>query len=231
METVRKKSSVRAMFALGIVAVSAVAIACAPPPSAPSGPTTTTTTTTTSTTLPWSTPTGVWTNFNLTCYVNVLGTNYTFPQSASVNADAPATAAAGSTFYMTLAPGVFTAPTNVQGFDLTGIQNFTIRFPISPNMQVLDTVLSAGISIGGGIPNVSVANGLITYTVPGPFPAGQPVQMPKVRLLVKAIGTPGTTIQTKMTNLSNVATFTVGSVDVICYPDNANLTFWTTAII
>lgn len=228
MESVRRKSSVRALFALGIVAVSALALACAP--QTPSGPPATTTTTTTSTTLPWSTPTGVWTGFNLTCYVNVLGTNYTFPQSASVNVDAPASVAAGSTFFMTVAPGPFTSPTNVQGFDLTGIQNFTIRFPISPNLQVLDTVLSAGINIGTGYPNVSVANGLITYTVPGPFVAGQTVQMPKVRLEVKAIGTPGSTIQTKMTNLSNVATFTVGAVDVICYPDNPNLIFWTTTI-
>ena len=228
METVSRKSSGRALLAIGAVGLAVLALACAPQPGgvAPS-----TTTTTTSTTLPWSTPTGQWTNFTMTCYVNVFGTNYTFPQNASVNVEAPATVAAGSTFNITVAPGEFIVPTDVQGNALTAIQGFTIRFPLSPNVQFVDSVMSAGINMGPGYPSLKIEGGFMVYRVPGPFVPGSTVQMPKNRLTFTATGPVGSTIQTKMATLSNQAVFGLGAVDDVCYPDNPNLVFWTTTIV
>ena len=228
MGSVRRNSSGRALLALGAVGLSVLALACAPQTG---GAPASTTTTTTSTTLPWSTPTGQWTNFTMTCYVDVFGTNYTFPQSASVNVEAPATVSAGQTFNITVAPGSFNVPTDVQGTALTAIQAFTIRFPLSPNVQFVDSVMSAGINMGPGYPSLTVEGDSMVYRVPGPFVPGSTVQMPKNRLTLKATGPVGSTIQTKMTTLSNVANFGIGTIDDVCYLDNPNLVFWTTTIV
>jgi hypothetical protein len=229
MEPDRRRSSVRAAFAVAVVGVSAVVMACAPPTTPGGGGTTTTTTT--STTLPWSEPTGVWTYFDMTCSVPVLGTTYTFPQSASVNVEAPATVAQGSTFDMMVAPGVFQVPTAVQGFNLVNLTNFTIRFPLSPNVTLVDTVMSAGINMGPGYPSVTKVGTDLIYKVPGPLAPGALVQLPKVRLTVTASGPVGSTIVTKLTTLSNVANFGVATVTDTCRPNNTALTFWTTTIV
>ena len=227
MVSVQRKVSARALLAVGAVGLSLLALACAPQTS---GPPPSTTTTTTSTTLPWSTPTGVWTSFNLTCHVNVLGADYTFPQSASVNVDAPATVSAGQVFDATVAPGPFNVPTQVQGYALTDIHAFTIRFPLSPNVQFVDSVMSAGINMGPGYPSLSVEGGYLVYRVPGPFVPGSTVQMPKDRLTFKGIGPSGSSVQTQMASLTNVANFGIGTVDDVCYPNDPNLVFWTTTI-
>jgi hypothetical protein len=222
-------SGVSALAVIGAVGLALVAMACAPPATT-SGPPRTTTTTSTTSTLPWSTPTGQWTDFSMTCAVNVLGTYYTFPQDASVNVDAPSTVTAGQTFTATVAPGLFNVPTSVQGYALTGIKSFTIKFPLSPNVQFVDSVLSAGINMGPGYPSVTLSGTDLIYKVPGPLAPGAAVQMPKVRLTLKATGAPGSTIQTRLSSLSNTATFALGSVDDSCHLDDPNLVFWTTAI-
>ncbi len=215
------------MFTGGVVGLCLLALACAPQPGAAP---VATTTTTTSTTLPWSTPTGQWTNLDLTCNVYVLGAYYSFPQYASVNVDAPATVNAGETFDMTVAPGPFIVPSEVQGYALQAVRGFTIRFPLSPNVEFVDSVMSAGIDMGPGYPSLKIEGNQIVYRVPGPFVPGATVQMPKVRLTFTATGAPGSTIQTSMNQLTNVADFALGSVDSACYPNNSNLVFWVTTI-
>ncbi|MCZ7627928.1 MAG: hypothetical protein M5U19_01985 [Microthrixaceae bacterium] len=163
------------MAVIGVVTASLVMAACAPKPSNPG----VTTTTTTSTTLPWSEPTGVWTPFSMTCSVNVLGTNYYFPQDASVNVEAPLTVAQGETFDMMVAPGPFVIPSNVQGYNLSSMSSVTIRFPLSSNVQFVDSVMSAGINMGPGYPSLTISGTDMLYRGPGPSSPAQPCRCPR----------------------------------------------------
>jgi hypothetical protein len=55
--------------------------------------------------------------------------------------------------------------------------------------------------------------------------------MPRVRIKLKATGLPGSTIQTSMNSLYNVAQFEAGAVGNSCWPINAGQIFSTTAIL
>lgn len=223
----KKNVSVKVMLAIG-TAVAALAIAaCAPEPGGPAEPTTSTTTTST---MPWSEPVGVWTPFNMTCSANVAGTDYPFLQPASVNVEAPALVNQGDSFFATVAPGPFVVPANVQGFDVTSMSAVAIRFPISPNAQFQDSVLSAGLLIGTGIPSVKIEGNFLVYRVPGPLAAGATIQMPKVRVKFKATGAPGSTIEFRMTNMTAVAKVGVFDIPNNCTPNSPNPLFWSTSI-
>jgi hypothetical protein len=225
MGSVTRIISVRSMLAVGTVLVSALVVACAPQPGGTPGPTTTT-----STTLPWSEPTGVWTSFNMTCAAEVLGTSYPFAQAASVNVEAPLTVQQGDTFDMMVAPGPFVVPTNVQGFDLSSMSSVTIRFPLSPNAQFVDSVMSAGINMGPGYPSLTIVGTDMVYRVPGPLVPGSTVQMPKVRVTLTATGAPGSTIEVRKTALSSVANVSGFAVPSTCVPNAPNPLFWATTI-
>jgi hypothetical protein len=227
MDSVRRKSAVRTRLIVAVAGLSALALACAPQTYGPPG---TTTTTTTTSTIPWSDPVGVWSYFDLTCSVNVSGTYYTYPQSASVNVEAPSVVSPGETFDMMIAPGPFVVPTNVQGYSLVDLRGFQIRFPMSPNMTLVDSVMSAGINMGPGYPSFKLQGGYLVYTVPGPLAPGSTVQLPKVLLTVTA-GASGTSIDLTMNRLTNVANFGAASVGSACYPNDPNLLFWTVWII
>ncbi|UDY34541.1 hypothetical protein [Dermatobacter hominis] len=206
MVMMKKSGVARAALAACAAAVVAVGVACAPEPAGPGGGGGTTTTTTTSTTIPFSQPTGgVWTNFTMACTAFTPVGNFPFNQSASVNVTAPPSAPQGSEFYMMVTPGPFIPPVEVSGYSLSSMVGMTIRFPLSPNMQLLDTVLSSSINAGSGMPSVKVEGTDLVYRVPGPFIPGQEIQMPQVRLQVKATGPVGSTIQTKLTSMSSVA--------------------------
>ena len=205
MVMMKKFGKTRAVLAAGAIALAVVAVACAPEPSGPGGGGTTTTTTT-STTIPFTAPTGgVWTGFTMACTAYTPVGNFPFNQSASVNVTAPPSVPQGSEFYMMVTPGPFIPPVEVSGYTLTSMVGMTIRFPLSPNMQLLDTVLSSSINAGTGYPSVKVEGTDLVYRVPGPFVPGQEIQMPQVRLQVKATGPVGSTIQTKLTSMSTVA--------------------------
>jgi hypothetical protein len=226
----RRRKSVRAHLAVAVAGLCAVALACAPQTGG-GGPPRSTTTTTTTSTIPWSEPVGLWTYFDLTCSVNVYGTYYTFPQTASVNVEAPYVVSQGETFDMMVAPGPFIVPTNVQGYSLVDLRAFQIRFPMSPNMTLVDSVMSAGNNMGPGYPSFSLQGDFLVYTVPGPFVPGSEVQLPKVRLTVTATGPSGSTIETRMDRLTNVANFGVTTVGSGCYPNDPDPLFWSTAIL
>ena len=173
MDELRRSVSVRVMAAIGVAVVAAVAVACAPNPNDPG-----TTTTTTSTTMPWSDPVGVWSHFTMPCNANVFGMPQPFSQSASINVEAPVSVKQGATFEMMVAPGPFIIPVNVSGYDLASLSDVAIRFPVSPNAQFVDSVLSAGKNMGPGYPSVKMAGTDLVYRVPGPFTPGATVQMP-----------------------------------------------------
>ena len=75
-------------------------------------------------------------------------------------------------------------PVEVQSYQITSMVGMTIKFPLSQNMQLVDTVLSSSINAGAGMPSVKVEGTDLVYRVPGPFVPGQEVQMPQVRLQV-----------------------------------------------
>lgn len=225
MGSMKRVGAGRLALAMGAVAITGLMASCAPEPTGPPAPTTTT-----STTLPWSDPVGTWTWFNLGCSVNVLGTNYPFSQAASVNIEAPHVVAQGETFNVMLAPGPFVIPTNVQGFDLTGLSAVTIRFPLSPNVEFVDSVMSAGINMGPGYPGVRKEGTDLVYNVPGPFAPGATVQMPKVRVTLKATGAAGSAVQFRLASLSSVASVGAITVPNVCTPPAPNPLLWSIAI-
>lgn len=218
----------RAWAGVGLVAaLSLLAMACVQPSSGPAGPTTTT-----STTLPWSPPTGPqWFGFSLTCNFYVGGQWYNFPEYPTVHIQAPDQVVEGEQFYLTITPGTFNVPTVVQGFALEHLRWMTIRYPMPLNVDFVDSVMSAGIDMGPGYPSLSVEGDYLVYRVPGPFEPGATVQMPKVRLELQATGVPGSTIETRMQSLSNVAQFALGSVSNTCGHDDPDRVFTTTEII
>lgn len=225
MKSVKKLVSLKSIVVIAAVATAVLVVGCAPNPDDPNA-----TTTTTSTTMPWSDPTGVWTYFSMTCNANVFGTLYAFPQNASVNVEAPASVRQGTTFDMMVAPGPFVIPTNVSGYDLSAMSAVAIRFPLSPNVQFVDSVMSAGKNMGDGYPSLTIEGTDMVYRVPGPFTPGATVQMPKVRLTFKATGAPGSTIEVRMTSLSSTASVSIIGVPNTCTPNAPNPLFWATTI-
>ena len=226
----RRKFS--AAVLVGAVTMSVVAVACVAPQGGGGdpGPTTTSTTTTTSSTIPYTPPTGLWFPLNLTCYFNVFGSFYNFAQSAYVNVEAPATVNPGQQFDITLTPGTFNVPAVVQGYSINTVDSFTIRFPMPANVQFVDSLMSSGFNMGSGYPSLTVDSGYLVYTVPGPFVPGTVVQMPKDRLTFQAIGASGSTIETRLETISNIARFDLGSVGNTCYPAVSLQLFTTTTI-
>lgn len=217
--SVKKSGSIRAALAVGVVAVAAVAGACAPNPVEP---------TTTTSTIPWETPVGQWTGFTMSCEADVFGTKYPFGQAASVNLNTPSTVAQGETFTMVVAPGPFVIPTNVSGYDLSAMSDITIRFPLSPNLTWVDGVMSASTNTGTGYPSIGFDGTDVVYKVPGPFTPGTTVQMPLVKLKVTASGPVGSTAEVRMRSLSATATVAIIGVQSVCTPPNQ--VYGTTAI-
>ncbi len=229
MKSMQTRFTARAQLGvLGVAAVCLLAMACAAPSGGSAGPTTTTTT---STTFPWSPPTGVWFGLNMTCSFYVLGNYYSFPQSATVNIEAPATVNAGENFDIWVSPGEFTVPTVVQGYTVKSLKWMTIRYPLPSNVEFVDSVMSAGIDSGTGYPSLKIENGYMVYRVPGPFAPGATVQMPKDRLTFTATGLPGSTIETRMSTLANTAVFDLASVTSTCFPDIPGQVFTSTEIV
>ncbi len=218
MQMTKRMGLTRSVLVAGAAVIALVVVACAPQPTGPAGPTTTTTT---STTLVFQQPTGgSWTGFNMGCSANVYGQYFPFNQPASVNITAPASVSQGSTFFMMVTPGTFIVPIGVQGYYLTNMVGMTIRFPLSPNMQVVDTVMSSSVNAGDGYPSVTVEGTDLVYRVPGPFQPGVEIQMPQVRVEAKAIGAPGSVIQVRLASLGGVAYVGPIHVPTYCTPPN-----------
>jgi hypothetical protein len=94
----------------------------------------------------------------------------------------------------------------------------------------VDAAMTSGTNMGPGYPSFSVDAGQMIYRVPGPFAPDSSVQLPAIRLTAEATGAVGSTIETKMTNLLNVAQFEVTHVGPSCIPNVCDIEFATTTI-
>jgi len=224
MSMAKKFVSAKAIVAGVAVVSSALLFACAPG-SGTAGPTTTT-----STTLPWSDPVGEWSDFYMSCSVTVLGQKFYFDQDASVNVLAPHTVQQGETFFATMAPGPFIAPTTVSGYTVSSLRGVTIRFPLSPSVELVDSVMTAGIDSGPGYPSLTVQGDDLVYRVPGPIQPGVEIQMPAVRLELTATGNPGDSIDFRMKSFGSVARVSGVDVPSGCAPYEPNPLFFSTVI-
>jgi hypothetical protein len=185
--------------------VPLVALACTPTGGGGGGVYIPPTTTTTSTTFPWTDPPpqDEW-DFDMNCSVYVANAYHPFPQSASVFVQQPDFVSQGQDFETVVWPGTFIVPFNVDGYPVKNLVHFEIGFVLSPNVQFLDSIMSAGINDGPGYPSLKVQGGLLIYSVPGPFTPGDTVQLPAVHLTFKATGPVSGSILTKMKYLKNV---------------------------
>jgi dehydratase len=140
----------------------------------------------------------------------------------SVQADAPATVAAGATFEVTLAPDPMAVPASAGGYSVNNLRNLALKVPVPQNSTYRSATLTGGSNLGSGTPTVTQADGVVTVTVPGPLAAGATVQLPALHLTLAASGDPGTTIDTHLSGTSYDdpgLTFTA-SVKVGLFPVN-----------
>jgi dehydratase len=131
-----------------------------------------------------------------------IGAPQQIPLQTSIDATAPATAAAGQTFEATLAPEPMTVPAEAGGFRVNNLRNLTMRVPVPQGATFASATLTGGSNLGTGIPTVSQADNVVTVTVPGLLTGGSTIQLPVLHLNLTASGAPGTTIATKLAGTS-----------------------------
>ena len=121
----------------------------------------------------------------------------------TVQADAPAATAAGSTFEATLAPDPTAVPSEAGGYAINNLRNLTLRMPVPAGSTYQSVTITGGSNLGTGIPSVAQANNVVTLTVPGPLSAGTTFQLPAVHLNLTASGAAGSTIDTRLAGTSH----------------------------
>jgi dehydratase len=70
--------------------------------------------------------------------------------STSIQADAPATAGAGATFDVTLAPDAMTVPTTAGGYAVNNLRTLVLRVAVPQGASVRSATLSGGSNLGSG---------------------------------------------------------------------------------
>ena len=169
-----------------------------------------------------------------------IGSPTQFTLDSTIQADAPATVAAGATFDVTLAPDPLVVPTQTAGYNVNELKDLTLQIPVPANSTYQAATLSGGSNLGNGTPTVDEADNVVTVTVPGPLAGGSTVQLPVLHLTLVASGAAGTTIETHVAGTSyidpgmrftanvQVSFFTV-DVPTSCFANPAP-TFTTTTI-
>jgi dehydratase len=169
-----------------------------------------------------------------------LGSPQQLTIDASVQADAPATVAAGSTFEVVLTTDPMTVPASAGGYSVVFIRDLRLTVPVPAGSTYGSATLTGGSGLGTQQPTTSVADGVVTVTVPGPIAGGATFQLPTLHLTLTATGATGTTIDTSLggTSYANpgltfTATVSLGffglDVPTSCYP-NPSPTLTSTAI-
>lgn len=120
----------------------------------------------------------------------------------SVQADAPATVAAGASFEATLAPDPMTVPAEAGGYAVNKLTNLRLHVPVPAGSTFQSATLTGGSNLGNGVPTVSQADNLVTVTVPGPIAGGATFQLPALHLTLTATGEAGTAIETRLKGTS-----------------------------
>jgi dehydratase len=120
------------------------------------------------------------------------------PLTTSIQAEAPATVAAGGTFEASLAPDPITVPPQAGGFAVNKLTNLVLKVPVPQGSTFQAASLTGGSNLGSGIPTVSQADNVVTVTVPGPLAGGSTFQLPVLHLTLTASGAPGTQVETRL---------------------------------
>jgi len=120
----------------------------------------------------------------------------------SVQADAPATVAAGAAFEAVLAPDPTTVPPDAGGYAINRLENLVLRVPVPQGATYQSATLTGGSNLGTGIPRVAQAGGIVSVTVPGPLAGGSTFQLPALHLSLTASGAAGSTIETRLAGSS-----------------------------
>jgi dehydratase len=121
--------------------------------------------------------------------------------ATSIQADAPATVAAGGTFEAVLAPDSMTVPAEAGGYKVNKLQNAVLKVPVPAGSTLQSATLTGGSNLGSP-PSVSVASNVVTVKVPGPLAGGSTIQLPALHLVLTASGGSGTTIATRLAGTS-----------------------------
>jgi dehydratase len=133
-----------------------------------------------------------------------VGSPTQFTLDSTIQADAPATVAAGATFEATLAPDALVVPTQTAGYNVNELKDLTLQIPVPANSTYQAATLTGGSNLGTGTPTVDEADNVVTVTVPGPLAGGSTVTLPVLHLTLVASGAAGTTIETHLAGTSYI---------------------------
>jgi dehydratase len=133
-----------------------------------------------------------------------VGSPTQFTLDSTIQADGPASVAAGATFDVTLAPDALVVPTQTAGFNVNELKNLSLQIPVPANSTYQAATLSGGSNLGKGTPTVEEADNVVTVTVPGPLAGGSTVTLPVLHLTLVASGAAGTTIETHLAGTSYI---------------------------
>lgn len=138
----------------------------------------------------------------------------------AVQAEAPATVAAGAEFEVTVATDPMTVPAEAGGYSVKKLSGVTQLVPVPAGATFVSASLSGGSGLGDAAPTISESNGVVTVKVPGPIAGGATFQMPVVHLTLIASGAVDSTIETHLGGSSYTdpgLTFTA-TVQVVFFP-------------
>jgi dehydratase len=133
-----------------------------------------------------------------------IGSPTQFTLDSTIQADAPATVAAGATFEATLAPDAMVVPSQTAGYNVNELKDLTLQIPVPANSTYQAATLTGGSNLGTGTPTVDEADNVVTVTVPGPLAGGSTVTLPVLHLTLVASGAAGTTIETHLAGTSYI---------------------------
>jgi dehydratase len=120
----------------------------------------------------------------------------------SIQADAPATAAAGSDFEATLSPDPMVVPTEAGGFKVTSLSGMRLLVKVPANSTLKSATLTGGSGLGNGTPTAVQIGDNVNVNVPGPITGGATIQLPVLHLTLTASGAAGSTVETKLSGSS-----------------------------
>lgn len=106
------------------------------------------------------------------------------PQTASltqtVDATAPATVAPGGALDVVVDPAPSTVPTEVAGYEVKEVKDFTLKVPVSANSTLTGVDLTGGSGLGPNPPAWSESGGVVIVTFSGPMAGGSAFELPTV---------------------------------------------------
>lgn len=163
----------------------------------------------------------VTTTVNFDCQANpnhILLPTTTGPFTADYQAVAPESVPRNTTFsdYVTGKPFRFSGAASSNG-RITKISAMVWKVAVPANATLLSHSISNWSNLGAGTPTSTVSGGAIVVTMPGPMLPDVDIQVPTVKMDLKATGAVGSTITVKLAGTSYSSpglTFNTSLVDV-----------------